>query len=190
MPRKRVVRPIRTVLLPVSTITPQQAAAIEADFRGRLRDGVRWDDFWGRVDQAVHLYRCQARLRRQYTDTQARLTYVERARHALSPRTRLARSRTHLEEAVDRTGVMPWEHEEFPFLPRLSIARRIAEKATADYSTYRAFLAKEAKRLKASLRALLRFCLRQLAQRIDARSFDAALSIEINRICAVLELLS
>lgn len=39
-------------------------------------------------------------------------------------------------------------------------------------------------------RALLRFRLCQLAQRIDARSFDAALSIEISRICAVLELLS
>lgn len=154
MPRKRVVRPIRTVYLPISGITSQEATDIEADFRGRLRDGVWWKDFWDRVDQAVHLYRCQARLRRQYTDTQARLTYVERARHALSPRTRLARSRAHLEEAINRTGAMPWEHVEFPSLPRVRIARRIAARATADYPTYRAFLAKEAKHLKASLRVL------------------------------------
>lgn len=127
MPRKRVVRPIRTVYVPVSTITPPQAAAIEADFRGRLRDGVRWDDFWGRVDQAVYLYRCQARRRRQYTDTEARLTYVERARHDLSPRTRLARSRAHLEEAINRTGVMPWECEEFPALPRVCVITGLQE---------------------------------------------------------------
>lgn len=45
----------------------------------------------------------------------------------------------------------------------------------------------EGRRWANFLLALLRFCLRQLARRIDARSFDAALSIEIDRICAVLE---
>lgn len=102
-----------------------------------------------------------------------------------------------VEEAGLRLGVSPRSLIDKRYRLRLGLsAVKIGRKvgfAESDIDKLiecsREHLPRARRRWTNFLLALLRFCLRQLARRIDARSFDAALSIEIDRICAVLELL-
>jgi hypothetical protein len=103
--------------------------------------------FWDELGETFDTYWWRARKRTFYRAVTGRLRYVEKAFTAW-PARRLKSSQANLAKCIDEFGLMPHEHEEFPTPPRAVASRVIAERATVDLRTFRAYLTAEKARLK------------------------------------------
>jgi hypothetical protein len=107
--------------------------------------------FWADLGDAFDTYWWRARKRPFYRAVTGRLQYVEKALAAWPPQ-RLKSSRVNLAKTIDQWGLLRHEDEEFSLTtPRVLACRIIAERATVDHVTFRAYLTEEKARLKGYL---------------------------------------